>query len=147
MNDKPQWNLYEVWGDTVDARQLAISAVIGLVVSISVFFLAARLFKGMVASADLARAYAMLAGLGGCLLSGVICALKFPPKREVLEGKIVDTSWRLEVLKKLAEQNHGLGNIADLPPSVVQEMKELEIYDIFASFDERTGTLATEKKS
>ena len=123
-----------MWGDTADAGHLAWSIVIGLGISLSVFLLANRLLAGNVASASLARAYAMLAGLGGCVLSGIICAVLFKPKREVIEGEAVDPFWREEVLVKLAEQYGDLGSVADLSPAVVQEMKELEIYDLFANF-------------
>ena len=132
-NTSQKWRLFEVWGDTADAAHLAWSIVIGIGISLSVFLLANRLLAGS-ASANLARAYAMLAGLGGCVLSGIICAVLFKPKREVIEGAAVDPFWRQEVLVKLAEQYADLGSVADLPPAVVQEMKELEIYELFATF-------------
>ena len=133
-NTSQKWSLFEVWGDTADAGHLAWAIVIGLGISLSVFLIANRLLAGSGASASLARAYAMLAGLGGCVLSGIICAVLFKPKREVIEGGAVDSFWRQEVLEKLAEQYGGLGSVTDLPQAVVQEMKELEIYELFASF-------------
>lgn len=133
-NTPRKWQLFEVWGDTADATHLAWSIVIGLAISLSVFLIAVRVLAGVVPSADLARAYAMLAGLGGCLLSGIVCAALFKPKREVIDGAAADPFWRNEVLAKLAEQYGGLGAVADLPPNVALEMKELEIYDLFASF-------------
>ena len=137
MNDSQasqKWNLFEVWGDTADAGHLAWSIVIGIGISLSVFLIANRLLAGSVATASLARAYAMLAGLGGCVVSGIVCAALFKPKREVIEGAAVDPFWRQEVLVKLAEQYGDLGSVDDLPPAVVQEMKELEIYELFANF-------------
>ncbi len=87
----------------------------------------------MVESRQLAHAYAMLAGLAGCVIAGVICARAFAPKREVTE---LDTSndpeWRREVLEELARQPGGLGTVQDLPPAVVQELKELKLYELFA---------------
>jgi hypothetical protein len=126
--------LVEVWGDTADERHLAWSIAIGLGVSLAGFLVANRVLTASVGTPELARAYAMLAGLAGCLLSGVICAAAFAPKREVVEGPHADPFWRQEVLAKLAEETGGLGCVADLPPAVVREMKELEIYDLFASF-------------
>jgi hypothetical protein len=128
------WRLVEVWGDTTDIRHLAWSIVIGIVVSITGFLIANRWLSGHVGAQELARAYAMLAGLAGCILSGVICALLFQPKREVVEGETAEPFWREEVLAKLAEQNGDLGAVEDLPPAVVQEMKELQIYALFASY-------------
>lgn len=76
----------------------------------------------------------MLAGLGGCVLAGVICARLFPPKREVVEHSAShDPAWRAEVLAELAAQPGGLGTLADLPPAVVKELKELDLYELFAA--------------
>ncbi|BDB28346.1 hypothetical protein CTP10_R57570 [Cupriavidus sp. P-10] len=127
--------LIEVWGDTADTRHLAWSIVIGAVVSLGGFLVAARLLAGLASSPELARAYAMLAGLGGCLLAGVICAVLFRPKRQVIEGEPGDPRWRDDVLATLAGQPGGLGSIADLPAAVRQEMKELQLYDLFASHE------------
>ena len=86
----------------------------------------------MVASKQLAHAYAMLAGLAGCISAGVICARLFAPKREVTELDVsTDPQWRQEVLDELAQQPGGLGSVDDLPPSVVQELKELKLYELF----------------
>jgi hypothetical protein len=139
-----RWQLVEVWGDTTDLHHLAWSIAIGIVVSLSGFFLANRWLAAHVSTPELARAYAMLAGLAGCILSGVICALLFIPKREVVDGNGGDPYWREEVLSKLAEQYGDLGSVHDLPAAVVQEMKELQIYDLFASWNgpERAATLA-----
>ncbi len=126
-------HLAEVWGDTVDLRHLAWSIGIGLVVSLACFLLASHLLADRVESAALARAYAMLAGLVGCVLSGVICGALFPPKREVVEDGAADPSWRQQVLNELAAQSGGLGSVAELPPSVVSEMKALHIYELFAN--------------
>uniref|UniRef100_UPI003F8688C7 hypothetical protein n=1 Tax=Cupriavidus ulmosensis TaxID=3065913 RepID=UPI003F8688C7 len=131
--------LVEVWGDTADTRHLAWSIAIGAVVSLTGFLIASRVLSGLVKTPELARAYAMLAGLAGCLLAGVICACLFRPKREVIEGESADPTWREEVLDKLAEEAGGLGAIADLPPSVVQELKELQLYALFAARERRNG--------
>ncbi|WNG43889.1 hypothetical protein F0U60_07115 [Archangium minus] len=133
-HDPRHGHLAEVWGDTVDLRHLAWSIAIGLVVSLACFLLASHLLADRVGSAALARAYAMLAGLVGCVLSGVICGALFPPKREVVEDGAADPSWRQEVLNELAAQSGGLGAVDELPPSVVSEMKALHLYELFANF-------------
>lgn len=131
--DPADWRLAEVWGDTVDLRHLAWAIAIGTGISVLGFYLASRWLATMVESRQLAHAYAMLAGLAGCVIAGVICARAFPPKREVTE---LDTSndpeWRREVLEELARQPGGLGTVQDLPPAVVQELKELKLYELFA---------------
>ncbi len=129
----PSTRLAEVWSDTVDLRHLAWAIGIGITISVAGFFAASRWLRGMVASPELAHAYAMLAGLAGCVLAGVICARLFPPKREVIERSAThDPAWRAEVLAELAEQPGGLGTLADLPEPVVRELKELDLYDLFA---------------
>lgn len=132
-----RWRLVEVWGDTADLGHLAWSIVIGVAVSLTGYLVASRLLMSAVATPELARAYAMLAGLGGCVVSGLICAKLFAPKREVVEGAQADPRWREEVLAELAAEHGGLGTMADLPPVVVREMKELEIHDLFASYQPR----------
>ena len=131
--DPADWRLAEVWGDTVDLRHLAWAIAIGTGISVLGFYLASRWLSTVVESRQLAHAYAMLAGLAGCVIAGVICARAFPPKREVTE---LDTSndpeWRREVLEELADQPGGLGTVQDLPPAVVQELKELKLYELFA---------------
>ncbi|MBB1652562.1 MULTISPECIES: hypothetical protein [Delftia] len=131
--DPADWRLAEVWGDTVDLRHLAWAIAIGTGISVLGFYLASRWLATVVESRQLAHAYAMLAGLAGCVIAGVICARAFAPKREVTE---LDTSndpeWRREVLEELARQPGGLGTVQDLPPAVVQELKELKLYELFA---------------
>ncbi len=131
--DPADWRLAEVWGDTVDLRHLAWAIAIGTGISVLGFYLASRWLATVVGSRQLAHAYAMLAGLAGCVIAGVICARAFPPKREVTElDTSNDAEWRREVLEELARQPGGLGTVQDLPPAVVQELKELKLYELFA---------------
>lgn len=132
-----RWRLVEIWGDTADLGHLAWSIVIGIAVSLTGYLVASRVLMSTVGTPELARAYAMLAGLGGCVVSGLICAKLFTPKREVVEGAAADPRWREEVLAELAGEHGDLGSVDDLPPSVVREMKELEIHDLFASYKPR----------
>lgn len=128
------YQLVEIWGDTVDTRHLAWSVAIGIVVSLGAFFVASRVLAAYVHDPAMARAYAMLVGLGGCLVAGVICARLFKPKREVIE-EAIGTAGREEVLAQLAAEAGGLGRVADLPPAVIAEMKELGLYDLFADYE------------
>jgi len=41
--------------------------------------------------------------------------------------------WRAEVLRELEQQPGGLGSVSDLPPVVVQELKELKLYELFVT--------------
>ena len=136
-----RWQLAEVWGDTVDLRHLVWAILIGTGISVAGYFLASRWLMSVVESRQLAQAYAMLAGLAGCILAGVICARLFPPKREVTELDIsTDPEWRAEVLAELENQPGGLGTVADLPPAVVSELKELKLYELFAAPDSSSSS-------
>ncbi|ARP79991.1 hypothetical protein CAL12_03560 [Bordetella genomosp. 8] len=126
------WQLAEVWSDTVDLRHLAWSIGIGVVISVAAFIAAGRWLGGIAASAELAHAYAMLAGLAGSVIAGVVCARLFPPKREVVEDtSLADPAWRAEVLAELAGEPGGLGTLADLPPAALRELRELGLLELF----------------
>lgn len=136
-------HLAEVWGDVVDRRHLAAAVVIGAVVSLGTFLIAARIFAATVAVPDVGRAYAMLVGLLGCVLSGLICAKLFPPKREVVETA-ADPAWRIAAMQQLAGDTGAIGRLEDLPPQVIAELKELDLYELFAS--QETGAPAPSRK-
>jgi len=125
-NPQSDSRLYEVWGDTVDSRHLAGAIAIGALVSLGAFLLAERLFLGVVESAQMARAYAMLVGILGCLAGGAISAVLFKPKRRVVEH-VADAAWR-----ELEAEYGGLGELHDLPPEVLAELKEVQLYELFA---------------
>ncbi|SDI23478.1 hypothetical protein SAMN05216189_1003110 [Pseudomonas delhiensis] len=127
----PEARLYEVWGDTIDSRHLAGAIAIGAAVSLGAFLLAERLFLGLVDSSQMARAYAMLVGILGCLAGGAISAMLFKPKRRVVEH-VADAAWRERALRELEAEYGGLGELRDLPPEVLAELKEVQLYDLFA---------------
>lgn len=127
--------LLELWGDTVQTRHLAAAIAIGAAVSLSAFAIASQVLAEYVRTPELARAYAMLAGLAGCVVAGVLCARLFPPKRVVSEDADAQAaaSAREQALDRLAEELGGLGRVADLPPAVVQELRDLQLYELFAA--------------
>jgi hypothetical protein len=133
-NTNKRGQLLEVFGDTVSGTHLAWSIVIGCAMSLSAFLLASQVLTAVVASPEMARADAMLVGLAGSLIAGVICAKLFPPKREVVEHA-TDPFWREEVLAQLVAETGTLGSISDLTPAAVQELKGLGLYELFAAHD------------
>lgn len=126
--------LAEVWGDTVDLRHLTWSVMLGVAISVAAFEAGKAVLSSAVSDAAIVRAYAMLIGLGGCLVAGALSALLFRPKRIVID-QIVDESDRLHVLKQLADEWGDIGSLADLPPSAEAELKELGLYDLFAVYE------------
>ncbi|MBC3361544.1 hypothetical protein [Pseudomonas sp. SWRI154] len=133
--------LFEVWGDTVDARHLLYSIGIGAVVSLGAFFLARHLLVGWVESEQMARAYAMLVGIVGCLAGGAISAALFKPKRHVVE-LVADPAWRSKILIELQNEYGPLGRLSDLPPATLAELCELDLHDLFADYEKGLQTSA-----
>ncbi|MGO2451905.1 hypothetical protein [Pseudomonas taetrolens] len=134
-------DLYEVWGDTVNSRHLVCAILIGAVISLGAFFLAQHILLGLVASAQMARAYAMLIGILGCLAGGAVSAALFKPKRIVVEHQ-ADPAWRAEVLMDLQREFGDLGKISDLPPQVVAELREMDLLDLFVDHEKAQHTAA-----
>jgi hypothetical protein len=136
---KQDGQLMEIWGDTVDRRHLAYAILIGAVISLAGFLAARALLRQVVADQAMAASYAMLVGLAGCLIAGVICAKLFAPKRLIIEeGE--DPSWRESAMDELATDAGGLGRLADLPPSVIAELKDVGLYDTFAERERRAAS-------
>ena len=76
----------EVWGDTVVLKELLYSCVIGVFLTMSMFFLGQKIFHSFEnIEKSLANGYALLIGVIGCIVSGAICAKLFRPKRTVEE--------------------------------------------------------------
>ncbi|MCA1322854.1 hypothetical protein [Herbaspirillum sp. alder98] len=124
------YNLFEVWGDTVDARHLGLSIGIGAAISLGLYALAEFSLRRLMDNAQMAHAYAMLGGIVGCLLGGIVSALLFKPKR-VVQEEVADEAFRATVLADLTKQYGDLGRLEDVAPEVLAEMKELGLYDMF----------------
>ncbi|WP_175780768.1 hypothetical protein [Burkholderia anthina] len=134
--------LVEVWGDTVATKHLAWSVLLGIAISLGAFEAGRLALASFVQDAAIARAYAMLIGLGGCLLAGALCACLFKPKRTVIEHA-ADGPERDEALRQLAEASGGLGSVSDLSPSARAEMEELGLLDLFASYEASSARART----
>lgn len=122
--------LADVWNDTVDTRHLALSLLISIPICAGCFLLANALFVQWVATPQIARAYAMLVGLAGCVVSGAICSALFKPKRTIVE-EATDATALQEVITELRADIGGLGKLADLPPHTVAELRSLGLYELF----------------
>ncbi|MCH1881698.1 hypothetical protein [Agrococcus sp. ARC_14] len=122
----------EVWGDTVDGRHLLYSILIGVGLGTPAYLLAAWLF-GQAEGIDqtLSKSYALLVGLAACVLTGVVSARLFPPKRILVEAD--DEPGSRDVAMDSIEQEFGpLGDPDELPAAVLREVKELGIYEDLA---------------
>lgn len=123
-------HLYEVWGDTVDSRHLVLAILVSAVVSLGTYALALWILTGIVDSTQMARAYAMLFGILGCLGGGTISAILFKPKRDVIED-VADPAFREQVVDDLLKEYGSLGRLEETSPEVIAELRDLGLYELF----------------
>lgn len=124
----------DVWGDTVDLKHLAIAMGIGIFISLSFYILGLNYLQANFSklAANLMTAYALLIGIAGCLLSAIISAKLFKPKRKLNEAEFSEAD-RLAVLEELKiDIDKEAEELQFVAPKVIQEMKDLQIYDLFA---------------
>ncbi|WP_280421424.1 hypothetical protein [Nocardia carnea] len=136
--EHPQY--LEVWGDTVVGRHLAVSVVIGVGLSLAALLLSNWAFSSFVTNESLADAYALLVGIAGCVVAGVICGRLFRPKRIVVTDASEDAAVG-EVIATLREERQGLGSLDDLPDHTRRELDDLGLRPRFAAA-ERENTEA-----
>ncbi len=130
-------HLAEVWGDVVDLRQLALAVLIGAVVSLGIFLAALAGFHALGTAAAPGRAYAMLAGLGGCVLSGAICARLLPPKRILVESGGSDEERAAAVAALFKGRPDG--GAVPLPVVAQAELQALGLLDLMAAAARHVG--------
>jgi hypothetical protein len=135
VNQEKKQVLTEVWGDTVALRELLISAILGVVLTMS-FFLAGRsVLLGMgTIETSLAKGYSLLVGIGGCLLSAVISARLFKPKRIIENGLTRRTSNGAGCRRMTVEEEAEA--LSHLDPKIIAEMEDLELYSLLALIPE-----------
>lgn len=128
--------LVEVWGDTVDERHVKIAVALSVVLAVPSYLGAKELFTHTMDNQDLAHTYAMLSGLFACLVSAIISARFFKPKRVVTERQL-DPEEQIAAATELAQMPLGLGRLEDLTPAEQEEMRRLGLYDVFAEVERR----------
>ncbi|WP_343315852.1 hypothetical protein AAIB41_13775 [Brucella sp. BE17] len=133
----PDGQLAEIWGDVVSRPQLGKAIVIGAAVSLAVYAIALQIIVPRASTPDIGKALAMLAGIIGCIVGGAICARTFKPKRLVVEEIPTSATWQTEVLDQLEQEGGPLGRVEDLPASVVDEMKQVGLYDLFSDYERK----------
>ncbi|WP_201534374.1 hypothetical protein [Psychrobacter immobilis] len=124
-------NLVEVWGDTVNFRSMLFAIVIGSVVSTGTFLLAKLYMSSLSGDATLLNGYAMLIGLGGCLLSGFICSIMFKPARTVIASSEDNSENVKEFIVELIKDDPNYTSVNDLPSEVKEELELLQLMSVF----------------
>ena len=120
--------LADIWGDTVDLRNLTGGILIGVVLSFCCYLGASTAISSQYPdlAANLVSAYSLLFGIGGCVLSAVVSA-------NLLKELQIDLEKEREELKYVDEK-------------VLQEMKDLRLYELFAGTSENAPPARTVKE-
>ena len=136
--------LADIWGDTVDLYDLGKGIVIGIVISISCYLGAHEIIikQAPEIAPKLVSAYSLLFGIGGCVISAVVSAKLFKPKRTLNEEEFSEKD-RDRVLNELnvdiSKEQEEL-KYADV--KVLQEMKDLKLYELFYGHDKNKSSEA-----
>ena len=133
--------LAEVWGDVVSRPQLAKAMIIGAVLSVAIYYVALATIASMAETPAVGKALAMLAGIFGSVVSGAVCSRMFAPKRVVVEQTQTGTEWQADILEQLEQEGGPIGRVENLSPVVIQEMREVGLYDLFKNHQDRRDAL------
>lgn len=146
-NQKKELPKYtEVWGDTVVLKELLLACLIGMVVTMTFFFIGQNVFHNIEGLDEgMANGYALLLGLGGCLISGVVNARLFKPKR-TFDGRLESDSIEsiLEQAGMTVEEEAAA--LAVVEPEIIAELEDLEMYSLLALVPEDSPNYKVEYK-
>ncbi|MGP5065612.1 hypothetical protein ACTXJ2_03410 [Psychrobacter alimentarius] len=134
--DSSNNNLVEVWGDTVNFKSMIFAIVIGSVVSTGTFLLAKFFLSSSSGDTTLLNGYAMLIGLGGCLLSGFICSIMFKPARTVISSQEDNSENVKAFIVDLIKDDPNYTSVNDLPSEVKEELNLLQLMTVFQEAEE-----------
>lgn len=145
MNKKKQ-KYNDVWGDTVVLKELFLSSLIGVVLTMSMFLIGRKIFTSMEnVEPSLANGYALLVGVAGCIISATISAKLFKPKRKVEEKMEVESiAHILEAAGlNLDEEAEYLANADEY---IIKELENLELYSLLSLIPEGSKNYKEEYK-
>jgi hypothetical protein len=126
----PQPALLDIYDGTVDPRRLAIWLP-GVVAAGLVVFVLANLWLLRLADPEIARGYALLAGLLAVVLGGALSARYIPPRRTVTEEPL-DVDSARAAMGELSTVVGGSLDPAVAPESVLAEMRAAGIGELTA---------------
>lgn len=126
----------EVWGETVDLKELVYASIIGIVLTMGMFLIGRKIFLNMNnINLDLVNGYSLLFGVLGCILSGIISARLFKPKRiiEVRHSKENTEEVISAAGMTVEEEIEALSNIDS---QIIKELEGLKLYGLLALIPE-----------
>ena len=121
-----------VWSDTVSLAELFLASVIGVSVTMGLYIAVRVVLENYFeVSPGMISGYALIAGIAGCFISGMITGRRFKPKREVIEG-----TEKMDLESVLAEAGTSMEAEAEAlskeNPEVIREMEDLELYSLLS---------------
>ncbi|NQE61660.1 hypothetical protein [Caulobacter sp. RHG1] len=128
--------LLNIWDDTVDLPALLVSVAGGAALGLAAYklALAALMARQGETAASLIKAYALLGGVGGCVLAAVLVGLVVKPKR-IVETAQASAADQIDLLASLgADPDEERRALETTPPKVIAEMQQLKIHDLFVAF-------------
>ena len=139
MNTEPEKKekvLTEVWGDTVNIKELAISIILGVIFTMCFYLIGRKIFMSMgTVVENLAKGYALFVGIAGCFIAAVISAKSFRPKRLVAElDSTTDIAEVLEYAHMTPEEEGEA--LTKVGPDVIKELEDLELYGLLTLIPE-----------
>lgn len=117
----------EVWGDTLVLKELFFSALLGISLTMAGYLAGVRYFAGIKGlSKALITGYALMTGILGCVVAGIIASKLYKPKRTV-EDMIVQED--IAAVLKAGDMTLEEETIAmeTVDKQVIDEMKELNL--------------------
>lgn len=120
----------KVWGDTIFLPELLCAAAIGIGVTTGFYGGISYLLTKLTSlSSGVIGGYALMGGIAGCFLSGIITGRSFKPKRIVIEG-----TEEMELEKILTTAGTSLEAETELlaraDKETLQEMEALKLYGL-----------------
>lgn len=126
MNDKFRFYV-DVWGDTVVLKELFLSSVLGIVLTMIGYSIGINYFSTLKnIDPGLVKGYSLMTGIVGCLVAATISAVLFKPKR-VVEERVEQE----EIEKVLATAGITVEEEAralkELDEETIDEMQQLDL--------------------
>lgn len=142
--DKPKYT--EVWGDTVVITELLAASAICIAATMVFYFVGTGVFVGREGmEIGLAKGYSLLIGILGCILSAIVCAKLFKPKRVVEER--LEQEDILHVLEAAGiSPEEEAEALATVDQEIIKEMEDLELYSLLAMIPEGSPNYKPEYK-
>lgn len=146
MTDKNKPIYTEVWGDRVILKELGIACLLGVGLTMSFFLVGQKIFLGMEGlEVSLANGYALIVGVAGCIVSGVVSAKLFKPKRNIEERfEFEDIEDILHAAGITVEEEREALAVAD--KDIIKELEDLQLYALLALIPEDSPNYKAEYK-